>query len=229
VAAVLALPERRQQIIQVTVRIALCLDAESRAFLSDCQAGLIEGGLEYMRQRRHDLLASVQQDSPEAIVIVDSSEDQLLEQVGMALDALRLAEIIRQVFPDVREKYEPFETARAILADETQMREIMIHAVRAHGAGNSALYEEKRKEILPRLEAARPAWRPSCPALKEVCGEADRERAGLLFGVIAVDDMRASLVLELLTNARSEALEYLTRVSRRIDALHELESRDSKS
>src|SRR6185503_17958003 len=122
VAAVLALPERRQQIVQLTVRVAMCLDAEARSFLADCQAGLIEGGLDYMRKRRHDLLAARQEEGPEAIVIVDSSEDQLLEQVGMALDALRLSEIVRQVFPAVREKHAPWEIARAFLAGEEELR-----------------------------------------------------------------------------------------------------------
>jgi len=87
VAAVLALPERRQQIVQLTVRVAMCLDPSSRSFLADCQAGLVEGGLEYMRKRRHDLLAATQQEAPEAIVIVDSTEDQLL-------DFLRTANVV---------------------------------------------------------------------------------------------------------------------------------------
>ena len=141
VAAVLALPERRQQIVQLTVRVAMCLDPEARRFLADCQAGLIEGGLEYMRQRRHDLIAARQEEGPEAIVIVDSSEDQLLEQVGVALDALRLTEIVRQVFPAAREQHAPWEIARAFLADEAELRKVMIEAVRAHGAGNSEVYE----------------------------------------------------------------------------------------
>jgi hypothetical protein len=133
VASVLALPERRQQIIQITVRIAMCLEPEARRFLADCQAGLIEEGLEAMRKRRHESLAAMQEEAKEAIVIVDSAEDQLLEAVGIALDALRLAEIPRQVFPDVRSSAPASVVARAILADEAGLRQLSIDAVRAHG------------------------------------------------------------------------------------------------
>jgi hypothetical protein len=227
VAAVLALPDRRQQIIQLTVRVAMCLDPEARSFLADCQAGLIEGGLEAMRRRRQELLSSLErEEGPEAIVIVDSSEDQLLEQVGAALDALRLSEIARQVFPDVREKHEAWEIARALLTDEEAVRKILIDAVRAHGAGNSALYEECRREMLRRLEAARPSWVQAVGALKEASA-AGAEDAAAVFGVVAVDDMRARLVLDLLAGSADEAQKYLGEIRRRIRALRELEARET--
>jgi len=223
VAAVLALPERRQQIVQITVRIAMCLDAAARAFLADCQAGLIEGGLEHMRKRRHDLIAAQQEEAPEAIVIVDSSEDQLLEQVGMALDAMRLAEIVRQAFPAVREKHASWEIARAFLAAEEEMRSVMIEAVKAHGAGNSVVYDKSRAEILRRIEATRPSWMATLPTLQQACEEVAPGDPHLL-PAIAVDDMRARLVLDLLAGSRAEAIEYLATVKARIDALHTLEN-----
>lgn len=223
VASVLALPERRQQIVQLTVRVAMCLDAEARAFLADCQAGLVEGGLEYMRKRRHELIAAQQEEAPEAIVIVDSNEDQLLEQVGMALDALRLSEIIRQVFPSVRERHAAWEIARALIADEEVVRQVMIEAVRAHGAGNSVVYERHRTEIERRIVAAGPSWMPALPTLQQACDEIAPGDAHLL-SVISVDDMRAKLVIDLLATNRAEALEYLGTVKTRMDMLHKLEN-----
>ncbi|HLF95148.1 MAG TPA: hypothetical protein VJB14_16890 [Planctomycetota bacterium] len=225
-AAVLALPERRQQIIQLTVRLAMCLDPEARNFLADCQAGLIEGGLEYMRRRRHEILSAMQEEAQEAIVIVDSTEDQILEQAGIALDALRLAEIPRQVFADLRAEHPPFEVARAILADESAMRQLSIDAVRAHGAANSALYERLRKDLRQRLQAARPAWVGAVPTLEAACLEANPRGADPLFSVIAVDDLRANLVIDLLATSRAEALEYLRNVQQRIDTLLELEAKE---
>ncbi|HXX93441.1 MAG TPA: hypothetical protein VEN81_07390, partial [Planctomycetota bacterium] len=173
VAAVLALPERRQQIIQMTVRIAMCLEPEARTFLADCQAGLIESGLDYMRQRRHEILSAMQAEAKEAIVIVDSSEDQLLEAAGVALDALRLAEIPRQVFPDLREKHPVHEIARAILADEAAMRQLSIDAVRAHGTANIAQYDQLRAELKGRLERSKPSWAGAFPILQAACQEAN--------------------------------------------------------
>lgn len=223
VASVLALPERRQQIVQLTVRVAMCLDSEARRFLADCQAGLVEGGLAYMRKRRHELLAAQQQEAPEAIVIVDSTEDQLLEQVGVALDALRLAEIVRQAFPTVREKHAGWEIARAFLADEEELRKVVIEAVRAHGAGDAAVFERGRKEIERRIDAVRPAWMATLPTLQQAC-EAAAPGDPHLLPAIAVDDMRSKLVIDLLASNRDEALEYLRTVKTRIDTLHELEN-----
>src|SRR5688572_6547586 len=73
VAEVLDLPERRDQIIQSTVKIMLCLDAEPRAFMGDCQALLIEGGLDAMRSKRRELLDSLE-NLP--VAIMDAEEDE---------------------------------------------------------------------------------------------------------------------------------------------------------
>ena len=222
VASVLALPERRQQIVQLTVRIAMCLDAEARAFLADCQAGLIEGGLESMRKRRHELLAAHQEEAPEAIVIVDGTEDQLLEQVGVALDTLRLSEIVRQVFPVIREKHSAWEVARTFLAAEEEVRKVMVEAVRAHGSGDSKTYERCRAEMERRIGAATPTWMATFPTIEAACDEVSAGDLHLS-GCIAVDDMRARLVVDLLANNHAEAIDYLKTVKSKIETLHQLE------
>jgi hypothetical protein len=223
VASVLALPERRQQIVQLTVRIAMCLDSEARSFLADCQAGLIEGGLESMRKRRHELLAAQQEEAPEAIVIVDNTEDQLLEQVGVALDTLRLSEIVRQVFPAIREKHAAWEVARTFLSAEEEVRKVMVEAVRAHGAGDSRVYEQSRAEMERRINALTPTWMATLPTIEAACSEVTPQNVHLV-GAIAVDDMRARLVIDLLANNHAEAIDYLKTVKARIDTLHQLEN-----
>ena len=223
VASVLALPERRQQIVQLTVRIAMCLDSEARSFLADCQAGLIEGGLESMRKRRHELLAAHQEEAPEAIVIVDNTEDQLLEQVGVALDTLRLSEIVRQVFPAIKEKHASWEVARTFLAAEEEVRKVMVEAVRAHGSGDSKVYERCRAEMERRIGAVTPTWMATLPTIEAACSEVGAGDPHLT-AVIAVDDMRARLVTDLLASNRGEALDYLKTVKQRIDTLHQLEA-----
>ncbi len=221
----LALPERRQQIIQLTVRVAMCLDAESRAFMADAQAGLIEGGLEHMKERRHELLAAREQELPEAIVIVDSDEDQLLEQAGAAMDALRLAGIVRELYEDVRDHHEPWEVARAILSQEAAVRQLMIDGVKARGEGKTAEYERCRAETLRHVVAARPSWAARVPALKEACWRVTgKKEQDVVFGVLAVDDVRARLVLSL--NPR-EAAEYITSVLQKIELLRDLEAKGS--
>lgn len=227
VALALALPERCQQIVQVTIHLALCMDAEARYFLADCQAGIIEGGLDRMRERRRELLVAHQQEEPETIVIVDSSENQLLEQVGAALDAMRLSEIVRQLFPTIREKHAAWEIARAFVAAEEEVRQVMIEAIRAHGSGNSAAYEKGRAGMQRHILEVSPPWLAVLPTLKQACDEVSRDAPHLL-AVVAIDDMRAQLVIDLLAGSRAGALEYLQEIQRHIDTLHELEAEQEK-
>jgi hypothetical protein len=64
VAAVLALPERRQQIVQLTVRVAMCLDPEARRFLADCQAGLRRRGKPEHAPLEAKLIAKIEEKKP---------------------------------------------------------------------------------------------------------------------------------------------------------------------
>jgi hypothetical protein len=64
------------------------------------------------------------------------------------------------------------------------------------------------------------------PTLQQACEEVAPKDLHLL-PAIAVDDMRARLVTDLLATSREEALEYLRTVKARIDTLHQLEN-DSK-
>src|SRR6185436_12659618 len=107
-AEILDLPERRDQIIQSTIRIMLCLEVEPRLFLADCQALLIEGGLETLRARRREAVEALE-DLP--IVVEDPAEDQMFEEIASALDALRFTQVVRQVFPAIRG--ERWQIARA--------------------------------------------------------------------------------------------------------------------
>ncbi len=236
-SAVLALAERRQQIVQITVRVATCIDAEARTFLADCQAGLIEGGLEQMRQHRHELLDAAQAEGSEPIIILDSTEDQLLEEVGAALDALRLAGIAREVFPDARDRLPAWLVARAILAEEAEVRKVLVDAVKFRKEPEAARH--CLDEILRRVDAARPAWMDASATVLAACEESVRtphqdggggpgEDAELLFGVVAVADHRAALLFDLLAGDHADALEYLGEVRKRIAVLHRIEERGSK-
>jgi len=236
-SSVLALAERRQQIVQITVRVATCIDAEARAFLADCQAGLIEGGLERMREHRKEILEAAQAESYEPFVVLDSSEDQLLEEVGAAMDALRLAEIPRQVFEGEKERLPAWLVARALFADEAEVRKILVDAVKFRSEPEAS--RRCLDEILRRMEAASPSWIDAQPALAEICREAVQkpfkpgtqgpaDDAGLLFATVAVSDVRATLVFDFLARNRADALEYLGEVRKRIALLDELEHRESK-
>jgi hypothetical protein len=127
----------------------------------------------------------------------------------------------------VREKHAPWEIARAFLADEAEMRKVMIEAVRAHGAGNSEVYERDLAEVQRRIEAAAPPWVADLPLLSKACEVASPGEPQLL-PAVAVDDMRAKLVIDLLQTSKAEALGYLRDVTTRIEQLRQLEADANK-
>ena len=231
---VLALTERREQIIRITVKVALCLDADARRFLADAQAGLIDGGLEAMRRKRQVMMEAVSDEGGEAIVLIDSSEDQLLEAVGQAMDALRLSEIIVQVFPEVGRTHQKWQVARAVVGEEQSLQEAVITAVKERTSGNTKVIEEMQAHVIEKLRATRPTWMESAVALKtaieEFAAGADGEKGTdpvLLFNVIATHEDSARLVLDLLTDNRLEARAYVNEVRTRIEQLQALEERNA--
>src|SRR5258706_7602937 len=127
-AQILDLPERRQQIVQCTIKIMLCLDAEPRSFLADCQALLLSGGLEALRRKRQEQLVTHEQIP---ILILDPEGDRLFEAAATGLDALRLTDVVRQVFPDLR--HERWIIARALLAQEAEIRAQLSAAIKGRG------------------------------------------------------------------------------------------------
>jgi hypothetical protein len=238
-AAILALPERRTQIIQMSVKIMVCLDPEPRKFLVDCMATLIENGLEYMRQKRKEALEALQKDAPTAVIIVDSNRDDMLEAVGGAVDALRMANVAMEVFKDLRRQFPPWRVARAVIADEQKVRDAMIQGVRLQGNARSADLAPAYQEFMQLLEQTAPDWQESTPAIEALINDAlltpfrGEEDQGLaddpevIFGIVAMSDERARLVLELLATERAEAQEYVTEVRKRLDVLQELQERQT--
>lgn len=198
-AEILDLPERRDQIIQSTIRIMLCLEVEPRLFLADCQALLIEGGLETLRARRRDAFDA--EDLP--IVVLDADEDQLFEEIASALDALRFTDVVRQVFPGIRA--ERWQLARAILLYESGVRDQVSAAVRCRG--DERQMNAARAAVEGMVTALRPSWGDRVGAIRAACletlkrmdvREPDRmhQEADLLFELFAVSDRRAPELLE---------------------------------
>src|SRR5579859_2197207 len=201
-AQILELPDRRDQIIQSTVRIMLCLEVEPRLFLADCQALLIEGGLDALRERRRLLVEAAENLT---IGFIDDSEDRLFEDVASALDALRFVEVVRQVFPGLHA--DRWQVARLILLYESGVREQINEAVRAHG--DPAHAERGREALETMIAALRPAWSDRLGAIRSACIEtlkgmesidADQvhQEAETLFELFAMSNDRAPELLEAL-------------------------------
>lgn len=225
-AQILDLPERREQIVQCTIKIMLCLDAEPRGFLGDCQALLIEGGLEALRSRRH---ASLETQEAVPILILDPEGDRLFEAAGLGLDALRLTEVVRQIFPDLR--HERWIVARALLSHEGEIRAQLEAAIK--GRGQKDVLRCARGSVDSIVAAARPTWGDRAGTLRAACldvlrgarltdPDAIHEEADLLFELFALSDERAQGLLEAIDRDPEAAVSQVTRLYEAIDAVRSL-------
>lgn len=200
VAGILDLPDRAAQIVRSSVSIMLCLDAEPRELLGDCQRLLLENGLEALRTRRQDVLDSMDQ---LPLIVLDPEGDLLFRGAAEALDALDLTKAVRQVFPELR--VERWILARALLRDEEGVRELLRAAIRARTRPDERA--AARRRLQDALAAARPAWIDRAGSIRAACldvikgaGLADvdvlHEDADRLFEIFAVSDERAAALLE---------------------------------
>jgi hypothetical protein len=228
VADILNLSERRDQLVQSTVKIMLCLEMEPRVFLADCQALLVEGGLDALRQKRHELLESLE-NLP--LVVLDPEEDRLFDQVAGALDALRFTELVRQVFPSLR--YERWQVARALLVNEAGMKSYITRAIK--NRENPAEVQTCQGAVEEMVLALHQEWMDRAGALRGACLEALKQAPGsepesvyaegdVLFSVVATSDDRARSMLSALDAHPEEAIAQAARLYEMISTLRSLDS-----
>jgi hypothetical protein len=225
-AQILDLPERRQQIVQTTIKIMLCLDAEPRSFLADCQALLLEGGLEVLRRKRRELLES---ETSVPLVVLDPEGDRLFEATASALDALRLTDVVRQVFPDLH--HERWIVARALLAREADIQAQLSAAIKARGQKD--VLRCARGSVDSILAAQHPEWADRAGTLRAACVDVLKgasltdpdslhEEADLLFELFAISDERAVGLLQAIDQSPEDAVRLVGRLYEALDAIRSL-------
>src|SRR6185503_1900444 len=220
-AGILELPDRRQQIVQSTIKIMLCLDAEPRGFLADCQALLLEGGLDELRRKRQESLRDL--DSV-PILILDPEGDRLFEAAATGLDALRLTDVVRRVFPNLR--HERWIVARAILGDECAIQAQLSAAIKSHGQPDVVRCALAAVDSI--LASRHPAWGDRAGTIRAACVDVLKgarltdpdvlhEEADLLFELVAVSDERAVGLLEALDRSPEDAVNLILRLYEALD------------
>jgi hypothetical protein len=207
-AEILAHPDRRDRLIESTLRIMLCLEVEPRRFLSDVQAFLVEDGLRALRRRR------------------GAGLDPFTESLAEALDALRFAVLVRAAFPDLR--HERWRIARAVLVNEAGVRDALESWLRDRRSD-----PRPQEELEEMVLALHQDWMDRAGALRTACLEVLREadppepdrlhsEAELLFELVAVSDERAVELLGALDRDRGDAASRIDRIRRAVESVRGL-------
>jgi hypothetical protein len=225
---ILELPERRSQIVQSTVKVALCMTPEARSFMLDVQAGILSGGLDALRERRQ---AAVQKLTDTTIRRkapgINIKTDPLLEPIGQALDLLKMVDILVSTFPGVAVRHPKWELARFIHENSSYVREAVEAGMRRRGKPEHAPLELK---VLGRIEERKPWWPEWADPLKQACAHYVRllsKEPGdvhptandpeVLFLIVTMSDERAQEVLHLLVGTADRVLAYFRDLRVRVD------------
>lgn len=260
-AEVLEFSARPRQIISMMEKIMWCRAAEPRRFLGDALDGLIRGGLEELRQKRRQALekmkaqeleAQIQETSaqrreesvaavapeeaadeaPVPIVIVpDMDEIKILEELGTQLDALNLAAVAGEIFPDLKSKAQPWEVGRAIFLHEKEAREYLLQGARLKDHERATMLAPAWDALQRLIGESKPDWARHAMEVRSlvdeyfathppVNGGAD---ANVMFEVLLMRDDRVRELLVLLGADRPTALETVGALRSKLDQLLEFE------
>src|SRR5262245_10998461 len=165
---ILDLPERREQIVQSTVKVAVCMTVETRRFMLDVQAGILSGGLDGLRAQRVKALAQLRETQVRRRAPgVDVKTDTLLHSIGGALDLLKMVGILYETLPGVKERRPNWEVARFIHQNASYVRDIIEAGIRRRGKPEHAALEKK---LLERIEEKKPWWPEWADSIRQACG-----------------------------------------------------------
>jgi len=237
-ARILELPGRPAQIVDSTVQVALCMTAEARLFMLDVQAAVIGGGLEGLRKRREEALAKLTETKIRRRAPgVDVRKDAVLDQIGAALDLLKMVGVAVEVFPALGSRHPQWEIARFIHENESFVREAVEAGLRRRGRPEHAALEQK---VLTRIEEKKPWWPEWADSIRQACAHYVKSLAKsddahprandpeLLFAVICMSEERAREVLDRMARTSAELRDCLAGIRARLDLVLSAQEEDAR-
>jgi hypothetical protein len=157
---------------------------------------------------------------------IDVKKDALLDEIGAALDLLKMVKILTEVFPGAAVRHPQWELARFIHENQGYVREATEAGLRRRGKPEHAALEAK---VIARIEEKKPWWPEWADSIKQACihyvhtlskegevhpGANDPET---LFYVIAMSEERAREVLRRMAGTSSDLKECLSGLRTRIN------------
>jgi len=225
--AILEIQGRSAQIVQATVKLAVCIDPDARDFMVLVQAALIEGGLDALRKRREAAIAhltdtKIRRRAPG----IDVKKDVLLDEIGAAIDLLKMVKLLSDVFPATAVRHPQWELARFIHENQGYVREAVEAGLRRRGKPEHAALEAK---VVARIEEKKPWWPEWADSIKQACahyvhtlskegevhpGANDPET---LFYLIAMKEERAREVLRHMAGTSDDLKAFLSGLRTRLN------------
>ncbi len=169
----------------------------------------------------------------EASVILPSPEElKEIEELGTELDALSLAAVAREIFPDLKREYEPWQVGRAIYMDEKMAREAVLQGARLKDHERATMLAPALDNMKRLIETLKPWWEGSLPSIRQ-CIDAHFDAyppreggatAQHVFDVIAMSDQKAIDMLKLIAKTNEPGVGFAADVRTKLDRLMVIES-----
>lgn len=167
-------------------------------------------------------------------IVIVPPDDELkdLEELGTEIDALSLAAVAREIFPDLRTQYEPWQVGRAIYMDESNARTALLQGARLKDHERATMLAPALDNLKRLIENHKPWWYDSLSSIRETVDKhfADNPPSEgganpqALFDVIVMSDERAIELLKLIRKEIAPGVEFVAKLRKRLDDLMEFEA-----
>ncbi|NUN50627.1 MAG: hypothetical protein HUU15_17590 [Candidatus Brocadiae bacterium] len=149
-AEIFMLPNRRVQIIQMSVKMATCMDAKARKFLGNALEVLVKRrGKKFgpgMAVPGAERAEGGPVTPPRGVAPVGATAQEEMPEES-EFDDLKMAELVRDVFSETHQDLPEWQVGRAILDHRDKLRELLIEAIQAKSRKDGDMYNDKALQV----------------------------------------------------------------------------------
>ena len=208
--------DRRTQIVQLTVRLAQCLTPEARTILFRAQEGLVQGKLQVkLKERKTAPTPEAQPDDTQTLAAKGPIDDaRISEELSTAIEALKVAVVLLDVFPALSQRFTRWEIARAALFYADDVTKLISEGT--DPKKNAAVQEQ----VATMVTRFRPWWYSQVSPIAQAC-EMVLQRAPhtkwrlgprTLLDIVATTELRAMYAVKDTIPNQQAMIEPLTKI-----------------